>query len=314
MKLKIFIPLFILLSCGVDPNYVYNNNGLKWPKSKLPLTFVVSEETYNRYHSAFQKTEEEYDDAAGFDLVNFVIGEDVNLEYANEAYGVHRTMGNFYIMTKDSDDEFKNYSETALGTAYMTYSGKTMIATNIIMNMTRIGTGHSFRQVLAHEVGHALGFMHTDDRSIMNSVYNDFIFGIHDNDYDRINEKYTYSIASTTLKDLEKMGAKTEGIDRKGLRDFLMNNYGFSADRSEEASKLIYSYEKLGKNRSLTTKERDMFTNSLLGFDYKTGKSALEKHIQGESQEMDELINIASEKNGVDPEAMMEILGNTFLK
>lgn len=54
-------------------------------------------------------------------------------------------------------------------------------------------------------------------------------------------------------------------------------------------------------------------TNEILGFDYKIAKKALEKHIQGDGNDLDYLMEQAADKNGISPEDVKELIGEYLL-
>ena len=56
-----------------------------------------------------------------------------------------------------------------------------------------------------------------------------------------------------------------------------------------------------------------MYTNEILGFDYNTGKKALEKHIQGDGEDLEALMETAADKNDTTPEAVQEIMGEYLM-
>ena len=57
----------------------------------------------------------------------------------------------------------------------------------------------------------------------------------------------------------------------------------------------------------------NIYTQKVLGVDYDAGKKALEKHIQGDSADMEAMMERAADLNGTSPEAVTELLGEYLL-
>lgn len=110
-------------------------------------------------------------------------------------------------------------------------------------------------------------------------------------------------------KDLEAIGADLEADDLVEKSEIIASDYGLSEERSMKIARLHNTYEKISSKRSLTNADRDIFSKEILGVDYSKAKSALESHIQGDSNKMDTLLEEASEMNEISPEHMTELLG-----
>ena len=104
----------------------------------------------------------------------------------------------------------------------------------------------------------------------------------------------TYEEKSSSSKDLESMGANIETERNSGLSSHLESNYGLSADRAQEVAKVTTAFNKIQNKRSVTDREKSYYTKSILGVDYAAGKAALEKHLQGESSDLENLMEIAA--------------------
>lgn len=115
-------------------------------------------------------------------------------------------------------------------------------------------------------------------------------------------------------KDLETVGARIETANVAELSERLVSNYGLSTERAQEVAKLSSSYNKLSSKRSLTETEMNKFSQELVGMNYSTAQSAMEKHFQGDSKEYNTLLQKAANKNGVDPEQVSSIMGELLLK
>ena len=133
------------------------------------------------------------------------------------------------------------------------------------------------------------------------------------NDYNGTNG-VVFEEGQSTTKDLETMASNIEGKDAADLALDIESKFGLSSDRSLKVASLQLAYNKLSSKRSLTSKDQDIFSKQLIGTDYKTAKSALEGHIQGDSADMDNVLDQAAELNGTSPEHMTELLGDILVK
>lgn len=114
-------------------------------------------------------------------------------------------------------------------------------------------------------------------------------------------------------KDLEKIASNKEGKNSSDLAIEIESKFGLSAERAEKVASLQLAYSKLKSKRALTPKEQSMFTRHLLGVDFKTAEMALKSHLQGDSADMKNILEKASELNQTSPEHMVEILGELLL-
>ena len=112
---------------------------------------------------------------------------------------------------------------------------------------------------------------------------------------------WIFETSGTKNKDLEKVGAKIEGIQIEGLK-YSLTSFGLSADKSEDMAQLAYAYNKIKEKRALTEREKDNFSMALLGMSFSNASTTLveEGH--------DALINKAVEIHEISPEAVKEIL------
>jgi hypothetical protein len=125
---------------------------------------------------------------------------------------------------------------------------------------------------------------------------------------------YYLSQSFETKKDLESIGAKIESYEFENIRDNLVVNFGMSEERSHKVAKLVNGLDKISNRRSLTNREKDLATTEILGVEYVRGMKALENHLQGDSNDFQELLDLAAERNGISPEAIQEIVGEFLLK
>ena len=322
--LNSFFALFITLifaSCakyqGVD-GAPYVENGTRWKNSDLPITFKVPRKYYNQYKTQFENVEADYQEAAGKDLVNFVpVDEDPKY---NTHWDAHKATGydknNMYIYIKDSDNNFTDFEVDTVGQElkYYNFNGDITFSSIVIAENRSMMLYH-FEEVLLHEVGHALGFQHiTDDVSYMNPTKTWFWYGFQNNDEERVRQKYLLFAFIESYKDLEGMGAKKEFIEIENSAANFQSQFGLSEERSFEVAKIVNAYNKIGKKRALTTKDRNIFTHSLLGVDYKSSKKALESHIQGDENALTDILEKASDVNGISPEQVQELVGDYLLQ
>jgi len=119
-----------------------------------------------------------------------------------------------------------------------------------------------------------------------------------------------FSENTAALKDLELMGARVEDHNANQLGEKLAAQYGLSEERGQEVAKTISVYNKLITKRALTPSEKDQFSNSLLGVDYKTAERGV---MSGDADEFDSLMERAAETNGTSPEAVSAIIKDMVL-
>ena len=119
--------------------------------------------------------------------------------------------------------------------------------------------------------------------------------------YEDTSGNWYFSENGAAKKDLEALGASIESVEIEEIKDNLYN-YGFSSERAEKLSRLLSSYKKIKNKRGLNERERNYFTNEVLGISFKEASEAL----VGDG--LDSLIEKASEKNEADPEAIKELI------
>lgn len=327
MSLKVLICFFILLSfvsCGkkaedsMDLDPIQTANGpLYVDRSKLPLKFYVNESRYNQYKGAFDETVQTLKSKTGIDLVQFVPrSEDPKFENTSDSAELYYSNNEMWVMFKEGDNEFTNMTENVLGLAYYGYNSIDQIQWGQIVVNFNSGSliYDDFRQVLLHEVSHVLGFGHIigTEVSVMNYDYVFQIDGISSGDYARLHEKYPFTYTLAIVKDLELRGANRESVEKEGIRNRMVENFGLSYERAEEISNLLYNYQKVKRRRSLTFKERDILSRKLIGVSYKKAEKALEDHIQGSTEGLEELVDQAADINETTPEHIQELILDAF--
>lgn len=308
--MKLLIVLLLLASCGkppADPDPSYP--GL--------ITYNVPSKYYYKYKSQLDWISTDIVSLTGKHLIKFVPNDsDPKYEHISQGLSKFYSTKEAWIYFKEEKDQFTDVDDRAAGATYVGSPSNPMGV--IVMNFSgsMLWTGHNFRQVLNHEILHNLGFYHTfdDDHSVMNYDYTYKVWGVTDLDTQRLAEKFPFSLAVVSVKDLEKIGAARESIDAEKYATFLGENYGLSENRAQTISKYLLSYRKLASMRDLTAREKDLLTHEILGFGFKKGKDALENHLQGDQNALDDLILQAADKNEISPEHIKELFGEIFLK
>ena len=60
-------------------------------------------------------------------------------------------------------------------------------------------------------------------------------------------------------------------------------------------------------------REKDLLSNEILGLSYGVGKKALENYMSGDQDSLEDLIEVAADKNETTPEHIRELVGEIFL-
>lgn len=114
-------------------------------------------------------------------------------------------------------------------------------------------------------------------------------------------------------KDLEKIGALIDQYQQERSAKVLVDNWSFEEGKALELSRLIYHWKKIQKSRKMTDKDIKHFGIKLLGPEYVDIKNKLERFSRGENINFEDILSKVALHNGVDPEAMRDVLNNTFL-
>lgn len=303
--------LFLTVSCGSG----YVDSGKVVPKSKFPLVYNVTREKYIRYKRSFDHVESVYKSKSGVPLITFVPSDkDPKFEKTSQAYANLAFLGNEnWVVFKEEADEF-NYDKNKWSGLFSgeVDTGRGIITLNV---ETHVSSYNRIKKVLQHEVGHALGFDHTSglDYSTMNDLFTNWVPTLTRYDRRRLHDKYPFSTIASYEKDLEKIGAISEREKAELISDNLVENFGLSEERSFEVASTLNHMNKVKNKRSLTNNDWDIVTKKLFGFDYQTGKKALENHIKGESENLDSLIEKAALKNNTTPEHVQELISDYLL-
>ena len=307
-----FCTLLMIVGCG--SGYVDKGNV---DRSKLPLIYKVSRDKYERYKVSFDHVERVYKSKSGVDLVKF-IPDDENPKFANmrDAFSsINYVDGKYHnrVFFKESASEFTDIANDKGGYYYgNVQSGYGNIFVNI---HDRASSYNRVKKIMLHEVGHAVGFGHppSGSFSVMNSNWLPFLPTLTRFDRRNLHKKYPFSMNSVAEKDLESIGATNEMEQFENMKAVVAERFGLSQQRTEEVSRILFSLEKIKTKRAISKNDWDMATKKVFGFDYDSGKKALEKHIQGSSESRDKLVDHAAELNDVTPEHIKEILSEYLL-
>lgn len=117
-----------------------------------------------------------------------------------------------------------------------------------------------------------------------------------------------FETTDTAPKDLEKMAAAKEEVQRMKLTNVLVAGYGFSQVRAKEVSRSLSAWAKLSKSRSMTKDDLNILSTDLFGLEVSEVFDATEAAISGDESIKDSLINRAADHNHISPEAMSQII------
>ena len=198
------------------------------------LTFNVPASYYNDWKISFDRVEAEITSKSGKQLVKFVPNWQ-NPKYATtgEALNYFNKTHEAWVLFKSPGTQFTDIPNNALGAAIVGTPNDPLGLIVINFSIDYDWNTFKFGQTLAHEALHCLGFDHTygTDYSIMNYTYNFTVSGLTSLDYERLAEKFPFSIEFTTIKDLEKIGFSLEDHRSENYASYLVENFGLSEER-----------------------------------------------------------------------------------
>ncbi|MES2856898.1 MAG: hypothetical protein V4692_13600 [Bdellovibrionota bacterium] len=131
------------------------------------------------------------------------------------------------------------------------------------------------------------------------NVYEDYYTGVQ------------FEETSATSKDLAKVAALKQGLQIKKSSDSLRAEFGLSEKRSQQVARLAAKLAAVPKS-SMTDRDYDAFSQELMGSSITQFKSALTKSSQGNSADLNKLVEQAAKVNGVGPEQMNKIVNGLF--
>jgi len=120
--------------------------------------------------------------------------------------------------------------------------------------------------------------------------------------------EHEFSETSQVSHDLEGIGARVEQKRIENVTDGLMSRFELSADRAQSVAKLMVNFKSIQNDRSLTSADREYFTESLLGVSDKEVKEVIQRQIEGDEESYSDFIEGAAIHNGVTPEHMNAII------
>ncbi len=112
-------------------------------------------------------------------------------------------------------------------------------------------------------------------------------------------------------KDLAKLAAIKEDYKVAAQAKNLSSRFGLSKQRGIEIAKLNSHWKKASK-KSMTRAEIDGYSTELLGFSMSKGIEAFNEAIEGNADKLDNLLDKASDKNGITPEHAEKIMVKMF--
>jgi len=307
MKILFLILVLGLISCGKPLPQGgadgYTGKTVSWKGENIPVKFHVNREYYNKYRSHFEEAQDTMVSKSGKQLIEYVISTDnpktiVDLETRRAEKGEN------WIVGKESLDEFPGW-EGARGVTYSWYGSENSLKNvRIIFNHPNLsGSKRQYRAFFLHEMMHGMGFGHYHEGASILSY--DWLYAdtqeITAVDRELLSRRYSFSLDSDYIKDLEFIGSQIEAMEVAEMEDTLIN-YGLSNERAQKLGKLMNSYSKIKTKRALTSREKDVFTKELTGLSFKKASSLLVE------EGYDALVEKASEVNEADPEAIKELL------
>ena len=121
-----------------------------------------------------------------------------------------------------------------------------------------------------------------------------------------------FSHADAGTVDMEKLAALKEQHYLNAMGGQLQGKFGLSADSAKRIATIAHQYNKVGASRALTEKDASAFSQELIGFDMAQIESAVKKSAQGESNDLNSLLESASSKIGTSPENFNKMISEIF--
>lgn len=116
-----------------------------------------------------------------------------------------------------------------------------------------------------------------------------------------------------STKDLEKIGAFKEEFERAHISENLSAEFGLSEERSQKISRLVQNWSKVSDKRKMTSSDANLFVNEIIGTNIEDAEKAYKKHIEGNSNSFDNLIERAASANEISPEHMSELVNELLI-
>lgn len=131
-----------------------------------------------------------------------------------------------------------------------------------------------------------------------------FIYENKDGEWNLLSE------SATAVKDLELIGSKVEDQKANIIGEDLAAQFGLSEERAYHVAKTMAAYNRLISKRALTAREKNQFSKTLLGVDYKVAEDSI---MSGDEYEYNALMEKAAEFNETTPEQVSAIIKEFIL-
>lgn len=142
---------------------------------------------------------------------------------------------------------------------------------------------------------------HSGEKFYYGDAYNNDFFGSYAGEF-------VFEEADEKIKDLAKVVAVKEAFTLSKQSEAIAAEFGLSEEKATKVAKLASNWKKLSKDRSMTSKDADLFTKELLGVDVKTVETAYASMAEGDSSKMKSVLGQAAKKMESTPEHMKEIM------
>lgn len=112
--------------------------------------------------------------------------------------------------------------------------------------------------------------------------------------------------------DIEKLAALKERHYLNEMSAQLSARFGMGFESASRVATVAHQFNRLAGSRALTDEDASAFSKELIGFDMADIEGAVKKSLKGESNDLNELLNQASDKVGVSPEKMNRMISELF--
>ena len=127
-----------------------------------------------------------------------------------------------------------------------------------------------------------------------------------------LDSRFVFEQTTDSGKDLEAAAAMIEEKEVENMVTKLVAEYRFSSDRAFEVARLTTSFRNLSSKRDLSNREKDMFVRELIGVSYSQGKEALEASFEGNTGDLEAVLENAATLNGTNPKAIKPAMEKLF--
>jgi hypothetical protein len=127
------------------------------------------------------------------------------------------------------------------------------------------------------------------------------------------NGKLLFSETSITGKDTLKKAAAVEQYLVIEMSKQVKSKFGLSAERSLQVAKAANHFRKYSTSRALTAEDTNAYAKEIVGADFKAIEKAYAGSMKGDLSNLNGILDVAAQKNGVSSEQMGEIITKMFL-